>query len=53
MAAHGICFDFYYQPKPRQTGQNGCRVFVDTHFPALDYLNKENDSMEVFTKKQA
>ena len=29
-AAHGICFDFYYQPKPRQTGQNGCQAFVDT-----------------------
>jgi hypothetical protein len=23
MVAHGICFDFYYWPKPRQTGQNG------------------------------
>ena len=23
MASHGICFDFYYQPKPSQTGQNG------------------------------
>ena len=31
MAAHGICFDFYYRPKPRQTGQKGCRAFVDTH----------------------
>ena len=23
MAAHGICLDFYYQPKPSQIGQNG------------------------------
>jgi hypothetical protein len=23
MAAHGICFDFYYRPKPSQIGQNG------------------------------
>ena len=30
MAAHGLCFDFYYRPKPRQTGQNGCLAFVDT-----------------------
>ena len=29
MVAHGICFDFYYQPKPRQTGQNDCWAFVD------------------------
>jgi hypothetical protein len=24
MAGHGICFDFYYCPKHRQTGQNVC-----------------------------
>ena len=29
MAAHGNCFDFYYRPNLRQTGQNGCQVFVD------------------------
>ena len=23
MVAHGICFDFYYRPKPSQIGQNG------------------------------
>ena len=30
MAAHGICFDFYFWPKPRKIGQIGCRSFVDT-----------------------
>ena len=30
MAADGICFDVYYWPKQRQTGQNGCQAFVDT-----------------------
>ena len=29
MAAHGICFDFYYRPKPRQIGQNGSAAAVD------------------------
>ena len=30
IAAHGICFDFYYWPKPRRIGQNSCQAFVDT-----------------------
>ena len=29
MAAHGICFDFYYQPKPSQFGQNGLAATSD------------------------
>ena len=29
MAAHGICFDFYYRPKPSQIGQNGSAAAAD------------------------
>ena len=29
MAAHGICFDFYYQPKPSQIGQNSLAAAAD------------------------
>ena len=29
MASHGICFDFYYWPKPSQTGQNGSAAAAD------------------------
>ena len=29
MAAHGICFDFYYQPKPRKIEQNGLAAAAD------------------------
>ena len=29
MAAHVICFDFYYPPKPRQIGQNGSGAAAD------------------------
>ena len=28
MAAHGICFDFYW-PKPREIGQNGSAAAAD------------------------
>jgi hypothetical protein len=38
MAAHGSYFDFYYRPKPRQTGQNGCPAFVDTHLAIHQYF---------------
>ena len=31
MAAHGICFDFYYWPKPSQIGQNGSAAAADAH----------------------
>ena len=31
MAAHGICFDFYYPPKPSQIWQNGSTSAADTH----------------------
>jgi hypothetical protein len=30
MASHGICFDFYYRPKPSQIGQNGLAAAADT-----------------------
>ena len=29
MAAHGHCFDFYYQPKPSQFEQNGLAATTD------------------------
>ena len=29
MAALGICFDFYYWPKPREIGQNGSAAAAD------------------------
>ena len=29
MAAHGICFDFCYLPKPSQIGQNGLAAAAD------------------------
>ena len=29
MAAHEICFDFYYQPKLSQIGQNGSAAAAD------------------------
>ena len=34
MAAHGICFDFYYQPKPSQIGQNGLAAAAGTRLAA-------------------
>ena len=40
MAAHGICFDSYYCPKPRQIGQNGRPPFVDTPLAGLNYQNQ-------------
>ena len=36
MTAHGICFDFYYRPKPNQTGQNGSVAAADTGLADLD-----------------
>ena len=42
MAAHGICFNLYYRPKPRQTGQNSCRAFVDTHLAEIYLLADRN-----------
>ena len=44
MAAHGICFDFYYRPKPSQIGQNGLTAAADTR-PA--------DSIRLFLTKKA
>ena len=29
IAVHGICFDFYYWPKPSQIGQNGSAAAAD------------------------
>ena len=29
MAAHGICFECYYRPKPSQIGQNGSAAAAD------------------------
>ena len=29
MAVHGICFDFYYRPKPSQIGQNSSAAAAD------------------------
>ena len=34
MAAHGICFDFYYWPKPSQMWQNGSAVAADARLTA-------------------
>ena len=31
MAAHGICFDFYYQPKLSQIGENGLAAAASAH----------------------
>ena len=31
MAAHEICFYFYYRPKPRQIGQNDSEAAADDH----------------------
>ena len=33
MAAHGICFDFYYRPKPSQIGQKGLAAASDARLP--------------------
>ena len=35
MAAHGICFDFYYRPKPSQIGQNSSAAAADTRLAQL------------------
>ena len=35
MAAHGICFDFYYRPKPSQIGQNGSAAAADARVTAI------------------
>ena len=32
MAEHGICYDFYYRPKPSQTGQKGSAAAADACF---------------------
>ena len=34
MAAHGICFDFYYWAKPSQIGQNGSAAAADARLAA-------------------
>ena len=34
MAAHGICFDFYYWPKPSQMWQNGSAAAADARLAA-------------------
>ena len=34
MAAHGICFDFYYWPKPSQIGHNGSAAAADARLAA-------------------
>ena len=39
MAAHGICFDFYYRPKPSQIGQNGSAAAADTRLAAKCLLS--------------
>jgi len=36
MAAHGICFDFYYRPKPSQTGQNGLAAAADARLAGCE-----------------
>ena len=36
MAAHVICFDFYYLPKPRLIGQNGSAAAADTRLNGLN-----------------
>ena len=37
MAAHGICFDFYYRPKPSQIGQNGAAAAADARLAVPIY----------------
>ena len=32
--AHGICFEFYYQAKPSQIGQNGSEAAADARLAA-------------------
>ena len=39
MAANGICFDFYYRPKPSQTGQNGSAAAADARLPGTPTEN--------------
>jgi hypothetical protein len=36
MAAHGICFDFYYRPKPSQIRQNDLALAADACLAARD-----------------
>ena len=38
MAAHGICFDFYYRPKPSKIGQNGTAAAADASL-AVGYIS--------------
>ena len=38
MAANGICFDLYYQPKPSKVGQNGSAAAADARL-AVVYLS--------------
>ena len=35
MAAHEICFDFYYRPKPCHTGQNGSAAAAEARLAAI------------------
>ena len=39
MAAHGICFHFYYRPKPSQIGQNGLAAAADARLAEPSKLN--------------
>ena len=36
MGAHGICFDFYYRPKPSQIGKNSSAAAADAHLAVVD-----------------
>ena len=44
MAAHGICFGFYYRLKPSQIVQNGLTAAADTRFA---------DSIRLFLTKKS
>ena len=48
MAAHGICFDFYYRPKPSQIGQNGLAAAADARLAEVDIFTQEYNYAYMF-----
>jgi hypothetical protein len=39
MTAYGICFDFYYQPKPCQIEQNSSAAAADTRLAGYNEMS--------------
>ena len=47
MAAHGICFDFYYRPKPSQIGQNDSAAAADARLAGPRQGKTKNNNYSI------